>query len=236
MIEKIFKRVIVVGCVFLLSLFAINLLGVTASADDETPPSLVLNIMGDGAGEEAPPELDVDVVIPEEEEEEEEDEADLLTLDADVSPPTFNPNISNTTITYEISKNAKMDVEILNPNGSRLILLVNNQSKTAGEHSVSWNGTNTNLSGGNVVAKGTYTYRVIAKNTSTGVVEATAQGNINVVYPEDTPQAPKAPEDPKDNGTIILQNQGPKATSETGPGILLYLLLPLGGFLFNKRK
>jgi hypothetical protein len=242
MLKGILKQISIAGIIFVLSLSIIGFFDFSAKAND-IPPSLDWEAIlatinaddngdnngdnnGDDNGDDPPPPPPPPP-------------SGEIQLEADIFPKTFNPKIRNTTISYVISGNARVDIEMLDSRGRRVVMLVNGEAKSAGDHSVDWDGTNTVTSGGEVVGIGAYTYRINAKNPSTNQVMATAQGEVNVVYP--TNGAPGTPDgngttSPDDNGTIILNNNGPDITSETGPGILLYLLFPLGGLIFKKRK
>ncbi|MCK4653419.1 MAG: T9SS type A sorting domain-containing protein, partial [Candidatus Cloacimonetes bacterium] len=70
-------------------------------------------------------------------------------------PNPFNPE---TTISYELSENGKVNLSIYNIKGQKVNTLVN-EVLPAGEHSAIWNGNDSN---GNRVGSGIYFYKLRA--------------------------------------------------------------------------
>ncbi|MDZ7723559.1 MAG: T9SS type A sorting domain-containing protein [candidate division KSB1 bacterium] len=73
-------------------------------------------------------------------------------------PNPFNPN---TTISYQLGKAAQVDLAVYNSLGQRVKTLVNGVKKTAGNHSVKWNGLGES---GQAMPTGVYFYRLEADN------------------------------------------------------------------------
>ncbi|MCK5050961.1 MAG: T9SS type A sorting domain-containing protein [Candidatus Cloacimonetes bacterium] len=74
-------------------------------------------------------------------------------------PNPFNPS---TTINYNLKENARIQIDIFNIKGQRIMTLVN-QNQVPGYHSVEWNGLNDS---GNPVSSGCYFYNLIIDNRS----------------------------------------------------------------------
>lgn len=245
MSKNIGRQLTIIISTIMFSLLPISS-NVFAQEADEAPPSINVNVPAEDAAEQPP---DANVNVPDE---------DKIILTAEVFPQTFNPKLSKTTVTYEISQPARIDLQILDKSGQTVVLIVNNQLRAAGEYDVDWNGTKNNQAGGEIVSVGTYKYKIDAKNTSTGAIEATAQGDVNVAYPPPTtttpgtttPGATTTPTTPgtstqqpqpqtstsQAQATLAIQNAVTGVTAETGPGILLYSLLPIAGLIFSRRK
>ncbi len=89
----------------------------------------------------------------------------LQITDVSHSPNYFIPPAGETvTISYTITEDAKVRVEILDSWNSSVIRTLpapGGEWQTAGEHSVVWDGCNEN---GTYVPPGVYTYRIIAEN------------------------------------------------------------------------
>jgi len=73
-------------------------------------------------------------------------------------PNPFNPS---TVITYQLKQKENVTLEIFDILGSRIKSLVNNVAENPGQHTVTWNGLNSN---GEKVASGIYIYRLRAKD------------------------------------------------------------------------
>ena len=69
-------------------------------------------------------------------------------------PNPFNPT---TTISFNLPKAVDVKLTVYNLLGQRVAVLINNEIRTAGEHSVQWNGSDAS---GNVVSSGVYVYRL----------------------------------------------------------------------------
>jgi flagellar hook assembly protein FlgD len=68
-------------------------------------------------------------------------------------PNPFNPT---TTISFNLPKNAPVNLEIFNLKGQKVRTLINSELK-AGKHNIVWNGLDNN---GKPVASGVYFYRL----------------------------------------------------------------------------
>ncbi len=73
-------------------------------------------------------------------------------------PNPFNPT---TVITYQLKQKENVTLEIFDILGRRIKSIVNNVIENPGQHTVTWNGLNSN---GEKVASGIYIYRLRAKN------------------------------------------------------------------------
>jgi len=197
---------------------------------------------------------------PEEEEEEEEDDTpdppeeeeitpgDLKITDHTVWPKGFNPLLAETKITYEISEDAIIKVKILNDTGVTVVTLIDDEEVDEGKYDVWWNGTDSTEDDGEVVSGGTYHYKILASDPDSEELRDSETGSINVVYTysgdfegegdqtttgEETDTAET--EDDQNAAIMTMQNTVDGVTSDTGPGILIYSIFPLGGFLIRKR-
>ncbi len=183
--------------------------------DDDTPPSLDLE-EGD-----TPPSLEAPA-------------ADIEIVSAGVFPVNFNPLTTQTKVTYELSEEADVTVEIVDRSGALVATLVNGETLSGDvEHFVWWDGKNNS---GDIVestnktdARRDYSYKIVARDSG-GVVQDTATGAVTVAY-VNTVQ-------PNNLGanTITTHNNPPSQTSQTGPGVLLYLALPAVAGLWVGRK
>ncbi|MDO9578414.1 MAG: SBBP repeat-containing protein [Candidatus Cloacimonadales bacterium] len=77
-------------------------------------------------------------------------------------PNPFNPE---TTISFSIQQNSKIELEIFNVKGQLVKSLINGQ-QNAGDHSVIWNGKDDN---GNNVCSGIYLYKLQVNNKSVAI-------------------------------------------------------------------
>ncbi|MBL0385938.1 Ig-like domain repeat protein [Tumebacillus sp. ITR2] len=89
---------------------------------------------------------------------------------------------STSTITYTLSQDANVELDILNASGSLLQRLMNAVPTTAGVHTVKWDGKNPST--GTPFVDGTYTY-VLTATTSDGWTSESAKGTIQLdnVFP-----------------------------------------------------
>jgi len=71
-----------------------------------------------------------------------------------------NPFNANTAISFYVPRDAQVSLEVYNIRGQRVKALVDDY-KTAGTHSIVWDGTNSN---GDVVATGVYFYKLSIDN------------------------------------------------------------------------
>ena len=99
-----------------------------------------------------------------------------------------------------------------------------------------WYGTEDNEENGDSIPVGNYKFKIIAKNTSTEEIEDTAEGAIEIVTTADRPDQPDNSGTTDDDATMVVTNATSGQTSQTGPGILIYFLFPLGAYIISKRK
>jgi flagellar hook assembly protein FlgD len=98
----------------------------------------------------------------------------LEITDVEVDNGTFDPyDDQEAEITFSISHDATVTVEILDEDNDKLVTLVSKKPYTKGEHTVEWNGENDE---GDKVENGEYTYKIKAetsseKDTETGTVK-----------------------------------------------------------------
>lgn len=88
-----------------------------------------------------------------------------------VSPSTFNPENQSTNLSFSLNRSAITTITITNSNGSFVKTLTANHSYGSGSKNITWNGTDSN---GNLVASGTYNFRIEARNSTYGSDSATA--------------------------------------------------------------
>jgi len=69
-------------------------------------------------------------------------------------PNPFNPS---TTISYHLEEQAHVSMEIFSMSGKSVAVPISNESRTAGTHSIFWNGKG---EGGKDLASGNYMYRL----------------------------------------------------------------------------
>ncbi|MEK7126725.1 MAG: S-layer homology domain-containing protein [Patescibacteria group bacterium] len=98
----------------------------------------------------------------------------LKITDVEVDNGTFDPyDNQEAEITFSISQDATVVIEILDEDGDKVVTLVSKKPYTKGEHTVEWNGENDE---GDKVENGEYTYKIKAetsseKDTETGTVK-----------------------------------------------------------------
>lgn len=194
--------------------------GTAFAAESDTPPSLELDL---------PPSLDAPP-----ESESENDEIEITNAQAD--PDSFDPIAAYTEIKYEINKNAIIEIKILKLNNDTVITLVDDEEENAGENKVKWYGRENNEENGDSVPVGNYKFKIIAKNTTTEATEDTAEGTIEIVATTDRPNQPDNDGSTDDDATMVVTNAASGQTAQTGPGVLIYFLFPLGAYLIAKRK
>lgn len=107
---------------------------------------------------------------------------DIKITKNDVDPKGFNPLINETKISYEISAKAKMEIKILDHTGVTVVTLIDNKEVEKGDYYVWWNGTNKATEAGDVVPKGDYTYKIIAKDPTSGEMKDVKTGSITALY------------------------------------------------------
>lgn len=161
-----------------------------------------------------------------------------------VFPLGFNPSIDSTKISYTTSLKAIIDIKITNNQGQVMGTLVDNQTLNAGSYFVNWYGTKDNKQGGTVLNSGTYTYKIVAKNTKTNAVEDSKEGTITLIFAgQEPPVEPPKPDGPTPEelaaqaaATLALQNAKKGTTTKVGPGILIYSVLPFVGYVISRRR
>lgn len=223
---------------FIALLFTANLSYVVFAADDENPPQLNIDV---------PPSLDID--IPEDEGTDENPPAIDVNIPEGVritshsaNPKDFNPvTVSDTVITYSISGKAEMKVKIVDENENTVVVLVDDKDQDEGSHTTKWYGTVDNRTSGEVVDQGEYQYEIVAKDQETHEIEDIEEGEINIVYsaqttlPRTTGQQGSGLNNRETLATMTIQNSDTGETSRTGPGILIYMIFPIVGYLISRK-
>lgn len=163
-----------------------------------------------------------------------------------VVPASFNPSIDSTKISYTTSLKSIIDVKITDSLGQPVGTLTDSQTLAAGSYFVIWYGTISNIQGGTVLHSGTYHYKITAKNIKTNKIEDTKEGNINLIFaaqqspvidPETTNPGPTAEElAAQAKATLALQNAKKGKTAKVGPGILIYSIFPIIGYIASRRR
>lgn len=161
-------------------------------------------------------------------------------------PAGFNPTIESTKISYTLNKDATVNLIIMDDKGTTVATLVANQKMKAGSYFTSWNGTKDNTIGSTVLAAGTYTFKISAKNPTTGTLEDTSQSDINLVYSNgggavtqtdaEKAAAAKAAADAQAAATLALQNSKSGKTAKTGPDIFIYSFFPVVGYFISRKS
>lgn len=95
---------------------------------------------------------------------------------AAANPTSFNPAIAQSNISYSISKNSLVTVQIFNGYNS-VRTIVDKQSQTAGDNSVPWDGKD---DAGQIVGDGNYTYQITAVSAVVDTFSSTAKGTVTV--------------------------------------------------------
>lgn len=102
-----------------------------------------------------------------------------LVASSSVNPTSFDPNTTNTTLTFTLSQPAKVGV-VLKSNNTVVRTFIQNTLFNTGSSQIVWNGKDNN---NNNVAKGSYTFELTASanncytETVTGVVTVTNDGD-----------------------------------------------------------
>lgn len=164
-------------------------------------------------------------------------------------PKGLHPSINSSKIYYTLSKEATLEIRISDHTGQTIIKLIDDQKVEAGDHFITWYGTQNNVKEGTALKNGTYKFKIIAKNPKTGDIEDTEEGEINLSY-----QSPPTPPVTTGTGqtatgkvsgeagknqakaTQTLQNSTTGKTAKTGPGVLIYFLFPLAGYFISRKK
>lgn len=174
---------------------------------------------------------------------------------ASVFPIGFNPLLAETKITYKISAKAKMEIKIIDGTGVKIRGLITDETIDAGEYKVTWDGAGDE---GEVVDPGEYSFKITAKNPTSGEIADVKSGTINVVYYQaardfedqntsrngnatNSSQSPATvqplqPSVPEANATMALQNATSGTTTPTGPEVLIYLAFPVLGYFLGRKK
>jgi hypothetical protein len=160
----------------------------------------------------------------------------LRITDHQAVPSTFNPLTGETTISYDLSEDARVDVEIFNNDGQRVLYLLRNDAQDDGDNAIRWEGTTNGRSDGQIVARGNYSYKITAKDPASGIAAATATGNITVQYFANVDNDGSGFSASNDQNIVALNNTPPEVTSHTGPGVLVYAMCPLFAYFYNRRK
>lgn len=161
---------------------------------------------------------------------------------ADAYPKGFNPTVSESKISYEVNKDAVIEIKITDSNNLNVAKLVENKKITAGEYFVNWKGTSNNEQNGVILAPGTYKYKILAKDPVTSEVKDTAEGEINLIYSVPKTEGPGTVQPPvvidkqQAKATQTLNNSTSGKTAKTGPGILIYAVFPLVGYIITRKK
>lgn len=166
----------------------------------------------------------------------------LKITKADAYPKGFNPTVSESKISYEVNKDAVIEIKITDSNSLNVAKLVENKKITAGEYFVNWKGTSNNEQNGVILAPGTYKYKILAKDPVTSEVKDTAEGEINLIYSVPKTEGPGTVQPPvvidkqQAKATQTLNNSTSGKTAKTGPGILIYAIFPLVGYIITRKK
>lgn len=231
---KIYKLI----SLLILGILMATSFGAIAYAEDDAPPTLIIGVPEE---EEAPPSVEIEIP------EEEPDGPPSLGLSLpdniritshDVYPEGFNPLNTETEISYSISDDAEMTVRIVDEDEDPVVVLVDNEAEDEGAHTVEWDGANTS----NVlVDPGDYQYEIIAKHPDTHDIEDMAEGNITIIYAAAVPPRPAGQQGSgvdqnQSRATVALQNSATGSVSDTGPGIIIYSLLPIAGYILAGRR
>ncbi|MFA4891672.1 MAG: FlgD immunoglobulin-like domain containing protein, partial [Candidatus Gracilibacteria bacterium] len=175
---------------------------------------------------------------------------DIKISKVSVSKTKFNPEIHEVYFVYTISGDANVKIEILDKDGKVVATAEEEKAQKKGQHVAWWNGTIDNKFAGQKIADGTYTYKITATHPEYSEVKDTKEGSITADSTagngegdfEDPDGGGAKPGDGTGNGdgtldktpggaktddaTQTLQNSTTGQTAGTGPGILLYLLIP----------
>jgi hypothetical protein len=184
---------------------------------------------------------------------------EIKITEFNADPKGINPLINESKISYKISAKAKIEVKIIDKSGVEVVKLIDNKDIDKGEYYVWWNGTNKTDNSGEVVPPGTYTYKITAKDPVTGEVKDVKTGEINAIYQvasgdfensngsttttteiqsNSTTKASVVSSQDASNiaATVSLQNAQNGVTAGTGTPVLIYVLLPVAGYLLTRKK
>ncbi len=228
----------------LLTTFLFSLLTFNSALAAEAPPSLDLGNLFQNQQQEQPPQLNLDFSNNEE-------QPPQLNLDglgdnqsafnisnARIQPSPFNPLVEDALVTYTLNGTALIEVKIQNFLGQTVTLITNNTVQSTGSQQAQWKGTIDNSDNGQLVESGTYTYKITARDQNTSAVLDTEVGSIIVQYASAANNSNPVAQQQEIEAIMAIQNtpNGSTRTSETGPAMLLYALLPIAGFVYARRK
>jgi flagellar hook assembly protein FlgD len=177
------------------------------------------------------------------------------------SKTTFNPYINEVQILYTTSEDANVTVSIYNMKGEKITDILSAEQKK-GDHNVWWTGTVNNKTLGKKVDDGSYIFKITASLKDFPTIKDTKEGTITVdtqvaTNPGDfedldgggaEPAGDPEPE-PEPQGTLgstpvtpeqliatqTLQNSTTGQSAGTGPGVLIYLLIPALALPFKPK-
>jgi hypothetical protein len=160
--------------------------------------------------------------------------------DAEVFPVGFNPNMSETKISYKLSGDGVVELVILDEAGVKVATLVDNE-EVEGDllFTIPWDGKGND---DKIVKPGTYFFKLTVKASEDAAASDTKTGEINVIYTEDFEGVGVAgnPSGSSSGAVSVMHNTTSGETSGTGPETAIYLILPLVGFIgarfAHKRK
>ncbi|MDD3862195.1 MAG: hypothetical protein PHP74_04915 [Candidatus Gracilibacteria bacterium] len=162
----------------------------------------------------------------------------LKISEASNFPVGFNPQTSETVISYKLSGTGLITVTIVDKAGVLVATLAENKSTTGNTvNNISWNGLSDKTK--TIVSPGKYFFKLTLKTSQNGSIVDTKTGEINVIYGTDfelegaglgTLGSTKGTA-----GSIsAMHNSPPKETSGTGPATMIYLTLPILGYLGSR--
>ncbi len=218
------------------------------SLDFEAPPSLVIDLGDDDDDNPVQPPVDDGdddngngnpQQPPDNDDGDEEATSNIKITNVSVSPKKLNPIIDEARLSYKISKQAKIEVKLLDKDGQVVATLLNDETQSAGTHTVNWFGTKGNSKSGKAVDAGTYTFKITAKNLA-GQTKDTEEVKLEVVFGQTQslvqPPPPKSSDPNQTQATLSLNNSKSGKTAATGPGMLVYPLIPLAYLIQRKLR
>ncbi|MFA6917922.1 MAG: hypothetical protein WC285_03770 [Candidatus Gracilibacteria bacterium] len=159
----------------------------------------------------------------------------LRILTAEVFPIGFNPTITDTKVTYKISGDGFVKLDILDESGVKIVTLLNNEETEKNKsENISWDGTDKAEGDGKIVEPGKYFFKLMAKLSASSAISDTKTGEINVIYASDF-ESVSNPGNGGSNTNASINNVPIKETSGTGPETMVYLILPVIGYFVARR-
>jgi len=188
------------------------------------------------------------------------DADDMEISDVSISKSKFNPDINEVQFVYTIDNDAEVVIEIYDSKG-KLVTTIKEEDQEKGQHVVWWNGSMGNELFGESIPDGTYTYKITATNSKDKTSKDTKEGQVIVdsttgtgagdfedldgggTKPASTNTAgtntgtlASASNNAQANASVLaLQNSTTGQTAGTGPGVLLYLLIPALALPLTKK-